>query len=89
MGYQKVGQWSLMQLIMKITTNICVLFKLDKGVYSTSWDVNVVQVITDNSPICKAASLLVEAAYPHIFWTPCDVLICNLCIKKYMHTQKH
>ncbi|KAL5824488.1 hypothetical protein ACOSQ3_020551 [Xanthoceras sorbifolium] len=30
---------------------------------------NVVQVITDNSSACKAAGLLVEAKFQHIFWT--------------------
>ncbi|KAG8380025.1 hypothetical protein BUALT_Bualt07G0150600 [Buddleja alternifolia] len=42
---------------------------------------NVVQVITDNAPVCKAAGLLVEQAYPHIFWTPCVVHTLNLALK--------
>ena len=33
----------------------------------------VVQVITDNAPVCKAAGLIVESRYDHIFWTPCIV----------------
>ena len=38
-----------------------------------------VQIITDNAPVCKAASMIVEAKYPHVFsfWTPC---IANLLI---------
>ena len=28
---------------------------------------NVVQVITDNAPNCKAVGQLIEAQYPHIF----------------------
>ncbi|XP_073046049.1 uncharacterized protein [Primulina eburnea] len=42
---------------------------------------NVVQVVTDNASICKAAGLLVEAKYPHIFWTPCVVHTLNLALK--------
>ncbi|KAG6492527.1 hypothetical protein ZIOFF_047490 [Zingiber officinale] len=42
---------------------------------------NVVQVVTNNAPVCKAAGLLVEAKYPHIFWTPCVVHTLNLALK--------
>ncbi|XP_075499728.1 uncharacterized protein LOC142538252 [Primulina tabacum] len=42
---------------------------------------NVVQVVTDNAPVCKAAGLLVEAKYPHIFWIPCVVHTLNLALK--------
>ena len=35
----------------------------------------VVQVITDN------ATIIVEAEYPHIFWTPCVVHTLNLALK--------
>ncbi|XP_075493408.1 uncharacterized protein LOC142531209 [Primulina tabacum] len=42
---------------------------------------NVVQVVTDNAPVCKATGLLVEAKYPHIFWTPCVVHTLNLALK--------
>ncbi|KAG8383901.1 hypothetical protein BUALT_Bualt04G0062300 [Buddleja alternifolia] len=42
---------------------------------------NVVQVITDNAPVYKAVGLLVEHAYPHIFWTPCVVHTLNLALK--------
>ncbi|KAG6470489.1 hypothetical protein ZIOFF_071562 [Zingiber officinale] len=41
---------------------------------------NVVQVVIDNAPVCKAG-LLVEAKYPHIFWTPCVVHTLNLALK--------
>ena len=30
----------------------------------------VVQVITDNAPVCKATGLIIESRYNHIFWTP-------------------
>ena len=42
---------------------------------------NVVQVITDNAKVCRAASVLVEAQYDHIFWTPCTVHSLNLVMK--------
>ncbi|KAG6484248.1 hypothetical protein ZIOFF_061043 [Zingiber officinale] len=42
---------------------------------------NVVQVVTDNAPVCKVVGLLVEAKYPHIFWTPCVVHRLNLALK--------
>ncbi|KAL8473814.1 hypothetical protein ACS0TY_030609 [Phlomoides rotata] len=42
---------------------------------------NVVQVITDNAPVCKAARMLVEQAYPCVFWTPCVVHTLNLALK--------
>lgn len=42
---------------------------------------NVVQVITNNAPVCRMAGLLVEAQYPQIFWTPCVVHTLNLALK--------
>ncbi|PKA49076.1 hypothetical protein AXF42_Ash010760 [Apostasia shenzhenica] len=41
----------------------------------------VVQIITDNAPVCKAAGALIEEQFPHIFWTPCVVHILNLALK--------
>ncbi|KAG8383565.1 hypothetical protein BUALT_Bualt04G0026800 [Buddleja alternifolia] len=42
---------------------------------------NVIQVITDNAPVCQAAGLLIDQMYPHIFWTPCVVHTINLALK--------
>ncbi|KAG8369750.1 hypothetical protein BUALT_Bualt14G0046200 [Buddleja alternifolia] len=42
---------------------------------------NVVQIITDNAPVCKTTGLLVEQAHPHVFWTPCVVHTLNLALK--------
>ena len=42
---------------------------------------NVIQVITDNAPVCSAAGLLIESKYPNIFWTPCVVHTLNLALK--------
>ncbi|MCL7023250.1 hypothetical protein MKW94_023325 [Papaver nudicaule] len=41
----------------------------------------VVQIITDNASVCKAASLTLEATHPHVFWTPCVVHTLNLGLK--------
>jgi hypothetical protein len=41
---------------------------------------NVGQVIIDNAPICKAAGLIVQSRYYHIFWTPCIVHNLNLIL---------
>lgn len=42
---------------------------------------NVVQVIT-HAQVCKAAGLIVEGRYDHIFWTPCAVHSLNLMLAK-------
>ncbi|KAJ1443109.1 Ribonuclease H-like superfamily [Sesbania bispinosa] len=42
---------------------------------------NVVQIITDNAPVCKAAGSIVESIHHHIFWTPCVVHTLNLALK--------
>ncbi|KAL7221339.1 hypothetical protein ACSBR1_023317 [Camellia fascicularis] len=42
---------------------------------------NVIQVITDNAPVCGAAGLLIESKYPNIFWTPGVVHTLNLALK--------
>ena len=43
---------------------------------------NVVQVITDNATVCRAAGLIVEGKYKHIVWTPCAVHSLNLMLSK-------
>ena len=43
---------------------------------------NVVQVITDNATVFRAAGLIVEGKYQHIFWTPCVVHSLNLMLSK-------
>ncbi|XP_057834062.2 uncharacterized protein LOC131044700 [Cryptomeria japonica] len=43
---------------------------------------NVVQVITDNARNCRAAGLLGEERYDHIFWTPCAVHSLNLMLQR-------
>ncbi|XP_030970895.1 uncharacterized protein LOC115991330 [Quercus lobata] len=42
---------------------------------------HVVQIITDNTSVMKAAGFIVEAEYPHIFWSPCFVHTLNLALK--------
>ncbi|KAL0423253.1 UNVERIFIED_CONTAM: hypothetical protein Sradi_0860100 [Sesamum radiatum] len=50
---------------------------------------NVVQIITDNAPVCKVAGLLVEQTYPHVFWTPCVVHTLNLALKNICATKNN
>ncbi|KAH7557045.1 hypothetical protein JRO89_XS11G0035900 [Xanthoceras sorbifolium] len=50
---------------------------------------NVVQVITDNAAACKAAGLLVEAKFQHIFWIPCVVHTLNLALKNICSPSSH
>ncbi|TXG53295.1 hypothetical protein EZV62_022464 [Acer yangbiense] len=50
---------------------------------------NVVQVITGNTANCKAPGLLVEAKFPHIFWTPCVVHTLNLALKNICSPSAH
>jgi len=42
---------------------------------------NVVQIITDNAVVCKAAGMLIELEFPSIYWTPCIVHTLNLALK--------
>ena len=42
---------------------------------------NVVQVVTDNAKVCRAAGIIIESRYDHIFWTPCTVHSLNLVMK--------
>ncbi|KAG5531582.1 hypothetical protein RHGRI_026259 [Rhododendron griersonianum] len=42
---------------------------------------NVVQVITNNAPVCSAAGSIIEGIYPKIFWTPCVMHTLNLALK--------
>jgi hypothetical protein len=44
-------------------------------------DQKVVQIITDNAPVCKSGALSLESEYPHIFWTPCVAHNLNLALK--------
>ena len=39
---------------------------------------HVVQIITDNASVIKAVGSIVEAEYPHVFWSPCVVHIMNV-----------
>ncbi|KAH7571463.1 hypothetical protein JRO89_XS04G0057000 [Xanthoceras sorbifolium] len=50
---------------------------------------NVMQVITYNAAACKAAELLVEAKFQHIFWTLCVVHTLNLALKNICSPSSH
>ena len=41
---------------------------------------HVVQIITDNASVMKAAGSIVESEYPYIFWSPCVVHTLNLAL---------
>eukprot|EP01018_Ginkgo_biloba_P040756 Gb_13500 [translate_table: standard] len=41
----------------------------------------VVQVIIDATPVCKAASMMVQNKYRHIYWIPCFVHAMNNVLK--------
>ncbi|XP_059075352.1 uncharacterized protein LOC131875288 [Cryptomeria japonica] len=42
---------------------------------------NVVQVVTNVAHVCKAVGKIIEAAYRHIWWTPCCVHAMNNALK--------
>ncbi|XP_075640207.1 uncharacterized protein LOC142611947 [Castanea sativa] len=42
---------------------------------------HVVQIITDNAFVMKVVGSIVEAEYPHIFWSPCVVHTLNLALR--------
>ena len=42
---------------------------------------HVVQITTDNASVIKAARSIIEAEYPHIFWSPCVVHNLNLALR--------
>ncbi|MCO5587396.1 hypothetical protein L7F22_041345 [Adiantum nelumboides] len=42
---------------------------------------NVVQVVTDNASNCKLMGEMVEAAYPHIVWSPCAAHTIDLMME--------
>ncbi|XP_050378196.1 uncharacterized protein LOC126795396 [Argentina anserina] len=50
---------------------------------------HVVQVVTDNAPVCAAAGAIVETTHPHIFWTPCVVHTLNLVLKDILKAKSH
>lgn len=42
---------------------------------------NVVQVITDNDPVCRSAGALIQEKYSHIQWTPSIAHTLSLALK--------
>eukprot|EP00253_Pinus_taeda_P025659 PITA_25659 len=45
---------------------------------------NVIQVITNNAPNCKAAGAIIEDKYPNIFWFGCLVHTLNLLMHDFV-----
>ncbi|XP_050365630.1 uncharacterized protein LOC126784190 [Argentina anserina] len=50
---------------------------------------HVVQVVTDNAPVCAVAGAIVETTHPRIFWTPCVVHTLNLVLKDILKAKSH
>jgi hypothetical protein len=42
---------------------------------------NVVQVVTNNAPMCKPVGLIIEVEFPSIYWTSCVVHTLTLALK--------
>ncbi|XP_028231853.1 uncharacterized protein LOC114412237 [Glycine soja] len=55
--------------------------KLTREVIMEVGHSNVVQIVTDNAVVYKAAGLIIEAEFPSIYWTPCVVHTLNLALK--------
>ncbi|QHO27569.1 uncharacterized protein DS421_7g209170 [Arachis hypogaea] len=45
---------------------------------------NVVQIVTDNAPVCKAAGLLIEVEFSSVYWTPCVCSYSQPCFKGHL-----
>ena len=57
------------------------MFEMLKDAIDEVGPSNVVHVITDAAPVCKAAGLMIQSRYRHIFWTPCCVHALNNLLK--------
>ena len=57
------------------------MFEMLKDAIDEVGPSNVVHVITDAAPVCKAAGLMIQSRYRHIFWTPCCVHALNNVLK--------
>ena len=57
------------------------MFEMLKDAIEEVGPSNVVHVITDATPVCRAAGLIVQSRYRHIFWTPFCVHALNNVLK--------
>ena len=57
------------------------MFEMLKDAIEEVGPSNVVHVITDAALVCRAAGLMVQSRYRHIFWTPCCVHALNNVLK--------
>ena len=57
------------------------MFEILKDAIEEVGTSNVVHVITDAAPVCRAAGLMIQSRYRHIFWTPCCVHALNNVLK--------
>lgn len=42
---------------------------------------NVVQVVTDSSPVCESAGRIIEEEFSNVYWSPCVVHTLDLALK--------
>ena len=57
------------------------MFEILKDAIDEVGPSNVVHVITDATHVCRAAGLMVQSRYRHIFWTPCCAHALNNVLK--------
>eukprot|EP00253_Pinus_taeda_P027883 PITA_27883 len=63
------------------TKDATFMFEMLKDAIDEVGPSNVVHVITDAAPVCKATGLMIQSRYRHIFWTPCCVHALNNLLK--------
>lgn len=64
-----------------MSKNINFIANLIKEIIQEVGSENIVQIITDNAPVCISAGLLIENQFPSIFWTPYVVHTFNLAFE--------
>lgn len=57
------------------------MFEMLKDAINEVGPSNVVHVVTDATLVCRAAGLMIQSQYKHIFWTPCCVHAFNNLLK--------
>lgn len=57
------------------------MFEMLKDAIDEVGPSNVVHVITNATLVCKAAGLMIQSRYKHIFWTPCFLHAFNNLLK--------
>lgn len=63
------------------TKDATFMFEMLKDAIDEVGPSNVVHVITDATLVCRAAGLMIQSRYKHIFWAPCCVHAFNNLLK--------